>query len=342
MSGWGWQTAAAALVVLTLGGGWLIWYRQRGPTTQYVAQKLERGSIVRTVSATGVVRPLATAPVRARVSGVIQSLYCDSNMKVKEDQLCAKLDLYPYQAAIDQEKFNLTEAEIRLEKDKADLAQAKAIFKRNQIQAKRRVVSRDVLNKSRKAYKEAQARTTLDEATVAQRQAALHGAEINLSYTDIVAPVGGTVVSRNVKIGQTLAMGSGEPPLFLIATDLTTMQVDANLSENDLSKVKLGDKASFTVESFPNQAFAGEVIQIGQIPRTVMNVMTYDVVISAPNPDLLLEPGMAMAITIMVDRCDNILRAPDQALRYSPGRLNADPRALPDSSSRLWFLVTGS
>ena len=187
-------------------------------------------------------------------------------MKVAKGQLCAKIDPRPYQAAVDREKANLAEAEARLEKDKADLAHAKTIFERNRALAKRRAISRKTLDKSRKTYEQAQARTKLDEAAIAERQAARDAAEINLGYTDIVSPADGTVVSRNVEIGQTVAADS-RTPLFVIASDLTVMRVDANVGETDIGKMKLGDKASFTVEALPNRRFAGEVTQIGNRRR---------------------------------------------------------------------------
>ena len=183
---------------------------------------------------------------------------------------------------------------------------------------------------------------SLDEESVAQRQAALHGAVINLGYTDVVAPIGRIVVSRNVEIGQTVTVGSGMPSLFLIGTDLATMQVEGNVGENDIGKVKLGDKASFTVDAFPNRLFAGEVIKIGRSPPTIQSDTIFDAIISAVNPDLLLEPGMAVVIRIVVERRDEALRAPNQALRYSPDGLEAGPRTtLADGSSQLWVLRDG-
>ncbi len=158
----------------------------------------------------------------------------------------------------------------------------------------------------------------LDEATVAELQAALHAAETNLGDTDIIAPIDGTIVSRNGKIGQTVAAGAETPPLFLIAADLSVMQVNGKVSEDAVGEIKLGDKASFTVNSFPDRSFSGEVTHIGPSPQTIQNAATYDVVITASNPELLLKPGMTAAIKIVVDRRDDVLRAPDQALRYSP------------------------
>ena len=206
-----------AIVVLAFGSGWLYWSLYGGGTVHYLTQKVERGSVVRTVNASGVVIPTATAPVGAHASGVIQSLYCGRNMKVAKGQLCAKIDPGPYQLGVDREKANLAAAEARLDKDKADLAQAKTIFERNRALAKRRAISRKALDKSRKTYEQAQARTKLDAASIAERRAGLEAAEINLGYTDIVSPVDGTVVSRNVGCGQTVEAGS-QTPLFLIAS----------------------------------------------------------------------------------------------------------------------------
>ncbi|MGA7384782.1 MAG: plasma-membrane proton-efflux P-type ATPase [Methylocella sp.] len=322
---WRIPAAAVALVVLAFGGGggWLYWSMHRTATVQYVTQRVELGSIVRTVTASGVIVPTATAAVGARVSGVIQALNCDANTKVKAGQICAKIDPGPYQTVVDQANADLAAAEDRLEKDKTDLAHTKAAFERASWRSKRRAISRKALDNSRRAYEQAQTQTKLDEATITQLQAALHAAEINLGYTDIVSPIDGTVVSRNVATGQTVAAGSETAPLFLVAADLTVIRVDANVSENDIGEVKLGDKATFTVNSFPNRPFAGEVTQIGPSPQVIQNLVTYDVVITASNPDRLLEPGMTTTIKIVVDRRDDVLRAPGQALRYSPRDLAA-------------------
>jgi RND family efflux transporter MFP subunit len=156
------------------------------------------------------------------VSGVIQALGCDANTKVKAGQLCAKIDPRPYQITVDEDKSDLAQAEARFEKDKADLARSKTVFEHDEALARRRTISRKAIDKSRAAYEQAQARTGLDEATVVRLQAALHDAEANLDYTDIVAPVSGTVISRNVEIGQTAAVGSQAPPLFLFPSFRST------------------------------------------------------------------------------------------------------------------------
>ena len=326
-----WRIPAAAVVALVLlafggGGGWLYWSAHRTATAHYATQKIEVGSIVRAVTASGGVVPTATAPVGARVSGVIQTLDCAANTKVKAGQICAKIDPLPYQTVVDQGDADLAAAEDRLEKDKTDLAYAKTAFERHEARrfewaswrSKRRAISRKALDNLRRTYEHEQMQMKLDEATVAELRAALHAAETNLGDTDIIAPIDGTIVSRNVKIGQTVAAGAETPPLFLIAADLSVMQVNGKVSEDAVGEIKLGDKASFTVNSFPDRSFSGEVTHIGPSPQTIQNAATYDVVITASNPELLLKPDMTAAIKIVVDRRDDVLRAPDQALRYSP------------------------
>jgi HlyD family secretion protein len=259
----------------------------------------ERGSEVRTVTASGIVGPTATAPLGARVSGVIQALDCDTNMRVKAGQMCAKIDPRPYQIVVDQSRADLETGEARLEKDKADLAQAKAAFESREDLAKRRVSSPKTIAKSRKSFERAQSQTKRDEARVAQLQAALHAAENNLGYTDIVSPLDGTVVSRNVELGQTVAADS--KTLFVIAADRATVHIAAAISAKDSGEVKPGDKATFTVEAFPNRTFAGTVTQVRPSPQSNERAATTDVVISAPNPDLLLEPGMPATIRIVIE-----------------------------------------
>lgn len=337
---WRWRMLAGALVLLIFAGG-----LYGGGSVHYVTQKVERGSIIRTVSTTGVVSAANTVPVETHVSGVIQALSCDVDTKVKVGQLCAKIGQRPYLTAVGQEKAKLAEAEARLEKDTAALTHAQAIFARDQIRAKRRAISPAALDRSRDAYERARARTMPDEASIAERQAALHAAESNLGNTDIVSPIDGIVVSRNVELGQRVAANL-ETRLFLIAPDPTIMQVGLTIGEKDIGEITLGDKASFTVDAFPNRLFAGEVVHISPSPRTLQNIVTYGVIIKVFNPDLLLKPAMRATIQIVAGRCDNALRAPDQALRYWPGVRKAPPgavgsRTLSNDSSRLWILRDG-
>ena len=179
-------------------------------------------------------------------------------------------------------------------------------------------ISHDAADAARDANKQALALVELDAATVAQKAAVLKAAQINLNYTNIVSPVDGTVVSRNVTAGQTVAASFQTPTLFLIATDLTKMQVDTNVSESDIAGAVQGASASFTVDAFPNRTFQGRVAQVRQAPISVQNVITYDVVITVANPGLLLKPGMTATAKIVKAQARNVLRVPSQALRFTP------------------------
>ncbi|HUZ91664.1 MAG TPA: efflux RND transporter periplasmic adaptor subunit, partial [Methylocella sp.] len=297
------RTMAGALVVLICAGGWLTWMLYNGGAGRPVAEYVERAFIGRTVSANGVITAANAVAAEPHVSGVIQARTCDVGMKVKAGELCAKIDPRPYLAAVSQEKAKLAEAEARLEKDNAALKHAQASLERHQIRAKRHAISMAALDKSRDAYERARARTISDEASITEHQTVLRAAGIDLANTDIVSPIDGTVVSRSAEIGQTVTAGS-QTHLFLVAADLTRMHIEANVSGVDIDKVAQGDKATFTVGTLPNHTFNGEVTEVSQWPRTAGNMKTYGVIISAPNPDLLLQPGMTAAVTFAVDRRD--------------------------------------
>jgi HlyD family secretion protein len=276
------------------------------------------------------------------VSGVIQDVLCDYNTKVTKGQLCAKIDPRPYQTIVDQDRAQLAVAKAQLEKDKAALAYAKASLDRNADLVRRDVVSKDTFDQVKATFDQAQAQIQLDEATIGQRQAELSAAEVNLGYTEIISPVDGTVVSRNVTRGQTVAASFQTPTLFLIAADLTEMEVDTNVSESDIGGVTEGNHASFTVESFQDTTFEGIVTQVRQAPQTIQNVVTYDVVIAVKNPDLKLKPGMTATAKIVLDRRDNVMRVPSQALRYSPGGAAGSRGRKTTEMKSIWLLREGT
>ena len=330
------------LFLLTVGGMIVWWRLSPGASVHYQTQKASRGSIVRTIAASGTVNPVITVQVGTYVSGVVQARYCDYNTEVKKGQLCAKIDPRPYETVVAQNRAMLSVAQAQLTKDTAGLAYAKANFERNQALVSRQAVSQDAMDNARSVYDQAQAQIGLDLANIELREAELKGVEVNLDYTNIRSPVDGTVVSRNVEVGQTVAASFQTPTLFLIATDLTNMQVDTNVSESDVGSLEVGDKASFTVESFAKRRFDGAVTQIRQAPQTIQNVVTYDAVVSAPNPELLLKPGMTATVRLVTDRRDNVLRIPDQALRYTPaGAPNAPADADASGAARIYVLRDG-
>jgi HlyD family secretion protein len=327
---------AALLIVAIAGATW--WALAERSTIRYVSVPVAKGAVTRTVTATGTVNPELTIIVGTAVSGIIQELSCDYNTQVKKGQVCARIDPRPYQSLVDQNKANLAVANAQLEKDKANLTYAKLALGRAATLVQTHAVSQDAYDSAKSTYDQALAQITFDEATIQQRQASLDAAQVNLDYANIVSPVDGTVVSRNVTMGQTVAASFQTPTLFLIATDLTKMEVDANVSESDIGGIKLGNKATFTVDAFTKRTFEGTVKQVRQSPQTVQNVVTYDVVVSVNNSDLTLMPGMTAASRIVVAQRNDVIRVPNQALRFVPKSLAG---AVQSGAAQIWVLRDG-
>jgi HlyD family secretion protein len=331
---------AACLVAL----GAFAWCAGRPQAADFVTAPVAKGDVARSIVTSGSVNPVVTVQVGSYVSGPIQAIFCDFNTEVKSGQLCAKIDPRTYQQAVDQAKASLATAEAQLRKDRASLAYAKINYERDRGLKDTGVVSEDALDADKSALDQAAAQVQFDEATIAQRKAALEAAQVNLDYTDIVSPVNGTVVSRNVDVGQTVAASFQTPTLFLIAQDLAKMQVDTNVSESDVGAARAGQRASFTVEAYPDRTFAGQVVQVRRTPITVQNVVTYDVVIGCENPDLLLFPGMTADARIIVEEQRGVLTVPEEALRFDPrgaGGAQENPHGLAPDTRRVWVLRDG-
>jgi HlyD family secretion protein len=326
------------LVVAIIGGALIGWQQlHHGSPPRYVTSAASTGPVTKVVSSTGTVNPELTIIVGSYVSGVIKDVHCDYNTQVKTGQVCAEIDPRPYQTAVDQARANLDIAKAQLLKDEASLTYAKATFDRYAILVKSSAVSADAYDNAKSTFEQAQAQVVYDNASIEQRQAALDAAQVNLDYTDIRSPVDGTVVSRNITIGQTVAASFQTPTLFLIASDLTRMQVDTYVSEGDIGGIELGDKAPFSVDAFPSRTFEGKVEQIRQSPQTVQNVVTYDVVVSISNADLALKPGMTASVRVVIDQRTDVLRVPSQAVRYVPSN---GPRPDP-AHPKVWVLRDG-
>lgn len=333
-----WTIGAVVVLMLAVASISVWWSVGSGSGIRYATAPVTIGPIARSISATGTVNPELTIIVGTYVSGVIQELSCDYNTQVKRGQSCAKIDPRPYQSMVDQGKANLAVAKAQLEKDKASLVYAKLTLERHATLVQTNAVSRDAYDNAKSVYDQALAQIAFDEATIQQRQAVLDAAQVNLDYTNIISPVDGTVVSRNVTMGQTVAASFQTPTLFLIATDLTKMQVDANVSESDIGGIRNGNKATFVVDAYSRRAFEGRVTQVRQSPQTVQNVVTYDVVVSVDNSDLALKPGLTAATRIIVDQRSAVLRVPNQALRYAPTGTVLHETKQP----RIWVLRNGT
>jgi HlyD family secretion protein len=253
------------------------------------------------------------------VSGRIAKLSADFNSTVKKGEVIAKIDPQLFAAAVEREKANYVAAKagvIRAEAQQrdADLAQKRAKSLNDQGLA-----SAAELQTADTNLAVAIAQTEVAKATLQQQSAALNQAQVNLSYTDIHSPIDGIVISRSVDVGQTVAASLQAPVLFTIAEDLRKMQVHTSVAEGDVGRLQPGMESWFTVDAFPGQRFRGKISQIRNAAQTVQNVVTYDVVVSASNPDDVLKPGMTATVRIITEKRQNVLRIPDQALRYTPG-----------------------
>lgn len=323
---------AAALLYATLRDG------GDGPQAP-LTETLDRGPIAAVVTATGTVNPVTTVQVGTYVSGPILALDVDFNSPVRKGQRVAKIDPGPFQMKRDAAEANLANARARVRKSEADLDLKQRQLGRQQQLRAEDAVSEDVLDTARSARDQAMAQVALDQAAVQQAEAALQEARINLGYTDIVSPVDGVVVSRNVDVGQTVAASFQTPTLFLIARDLAEMQVATNVSESDIGSVREGQDATFTVDAHPGRIFRGRVSQVRNSPVTVQNVVTYPVVIAVDNQDLSLKPGMTATVTILEEEKADALRVPLRALRFTPPEIPG-PSAAADEARvpAVWVL----
>jgi HlyD family secretion protein len=339
-----WFVLAGVLVAAScLAYSW----SRRPSQARFVTAAVTRGSIVQTVAATGTVNPVTTVQVGTYVSGPIIAIHVDFNSQVKAGELMAKIDPRPFAAQVALARAALANAEAQLRKDEANLSYQRLTYRRDAVLVKQAVISQDQLDNQHSVFDQALAQVGLDRASVQQQKANLDAAQLNLNYTNIRAPVDGTVVSRNVDVGQTVAASFQTPTLFLVAKDLTKMQVDSNVSESDVGGVRVSQPVDFTVGAYSAKVFQGAVVQVRKAPITVQNVVTYDVVANVSNPELLLMPGMTANVSIITARRDNVLRVPLRALSFVPHRHaedmpgNRDFQQANGHSARVWLDVDG-
>jgi HlyD family secretion protein len=317
-------TALALLIAVGAIAAW--WWRGRNPPLHYVTARVTQGDIQRAVNMTGALNPVVTAQVESFVSGNIRSWSCDYNTPVTAGQVCALIDPLPFQVIVDQDTASLHSAMAQLAKDRVAAANQAVIYAFDQKLIDQGIVSRETINADKATLDQNQAQVKLDIANIAQQRALLHGAEVNLGYTKIHSPVNGMVITRYIDVGQTVVSSLSAAPLFLIGKDMHFMQVDTNVSEADVGGVKPGQRAYFTVQSYPNRTFWGSVRQVREGPITVQNVVTYDVVIDVKNDDLALFPGMTADAHIITAERSNVLRVPLPAIRFNPEGISRTAR----------------
>lgn len=284
----------------------------------YETAKVDKGRIAPKVTATGIASATVTVQVGSQVSGRVAGLYADFNSSVDAGMVIAKIDPQLYEAAIEQARANHMAAQGNLTRAQVQAADANRQYERAKSLAERKLVALADLDTALATYEAAKAQVDVARGNLAQSKAALHQAEVNLTYTTILSPISGTVISRNVDVGQTVAASLSAPILFVIAEDLRRMQIDTAVAEADVGKLQPGMEASFVVDAFPGERFRGKVRQIRNAPQTVQNVVTYDAVIDVENPELKLRPGMTANVTFVWAQRDDVVRVPNAALRFKP------------------------
>lgn len=322
------------MFILFMGGGGVwYWWASGTPPIHYKTLPVERGPITAIVTATGTINPVVSVQVGSQISGKVAQLFADFNSKVTKGQVLAQIDQKPFKARLSQARAAVKSARGNLSRANVLAIQRKREFDRMAALRPQAFVSQADVDLAETNYRDAAANVEVLQAQLDQAQAALASAELDLGYTTIYSPVDGIVVSRNVDVGQTLAAAFQTPILFLIAQDLTHMQVNANVSESDIGGVKEGTEANFRVDAYPKQFFDGVVTQVRNAPINIQNVVTYDVVITVRNPELKLKPGMTANVTIVTARKENPLRVPNGALRFRMPNVPTDRKA-----SRVWVL----
>ncbi|HEX9160148.1 MAG TPA: efflux RND transporter periplasmic adaptor subunit [Thermoanaerobaculia bacterium] len=286
---------------------------------QYRTEKIDRGNITMTVTATGTLSAVTTVQIGSQVSGVVSRLYADFNSRVHRGQLLVELDPTPFQAQVEQRQADLTKARV-------EAANAKINYDRQARLAAQGLAPQADVDTTKAQYDGARAQ-------VQQAVAALQQAQTNLQYTKIMSPIDGIVVDRSYDVGQTVAASFQAPTLFQIAQDLTKMQVQADVDQSDIGRIENGQVARFTVDSYPDQEFRGHISQIRLNATVSQNVVTYPVIIEVPNPDEKLRPKMTANVTIDVATVQNVLRIQNAALRFKPETSGAAGGARPGATT---------
>lgn len=305
-SSWGWLIWLIVLAVLAAGGYYGYQYyrshHEQGP--EYKTATIGHGDLTQVVTATGSLNPLVNVQVGSQISGTISKLFVDVNYSVTNGEVIAQIEPAIYLAAVHQAEGDLANSKASLELDDVEAKRAEALYKGN-------LISQSDRDKAVATFHQAQAQVMMKEAS-------LERSKVDLEHCTIYAPVNGTVISRNVDVGQTVAASFNTPTLFTIANDLAKMQIDAAVSEADIGEVDVKQKVNFTVDAYPTRTFHGDVTQVRNAPTTNQNVITYDTVIGVNNSDLKLKPGMTANVSIVVAERKGALTIPNSALRFHP------------------------
>jgi len=314
----------AAVVAFLMSGS------KKKEEVKFETTKVEKGNVTSSITATGTIEAVTTVTVGTQVSGIIDKLYVDYNTVVKKGQVIAELDKTNLTSELRTAQANLKSAQSSLTYKKANYQRYKTLYDKG-------LVSADDYENALLSYRQAQ-------ESVNTSQQSVNKAQTNLGYATIYSPIDGVVISKSVEEGQTVAASYSTPELFTIAKDLTDMRVVADVDEADIGNVRQGEKVIFTVDAYPDETFEGQVTQVRLEATTTNNVVTYEVVISAPNQDLKLKPGLTANVTIYTMEKTNIITVPNKALKFTPTKETVGKMKIQDTkaTNKVWTLSNGT
>ena len=284
----------------------------------YETKPLSRCTITEIVEASGTINPVNTVSVGSTVSGLIKEIYADFNSEVKKGQLLAQIDPANFEATVQQNQAQIANAQANLTKLQATTEYDRKMYERYKNLYAKNFIPRSELDQMESTYKSDLAQINAARAQISQFQASLKTAMTNLGYTKIIAPVDGTVIARKIDLGQPVAASFQAPELFTIAQDLTKMQIEVNVSEADIGKVDEGQDVTYTLDGYADSVFEGKVTQVRLESTNTSNVVTYSVIVDVENNDLKLKPGMTANVSIITNKSENVLCAPNIALKFTP------------------------
>lgn len=334
-----WIIVGVVVVVAVLA--WLLSGNKKEETVNFTTEAVAPANIENSVTATGSIEAVKTVTVGTQVSGIIDKLYVDYNSVVKKGQVIAELDRSNLQSQLNSAKAQYAEAVAQYKSAESDLAYQKANYQRYKTLYNKGLISANDYEEARLSYQTASATLSQRKDAISAAKEEVSRAQTNLGYATITSPIDGVVISKSVEEGQTVAASYSTPELFTIAKDLKDMRVVADVDEADIGGVKEGQRVTFTVDAYPDDTFQGYVTQVRQEATTTNNVVTYEVVISAPNQDLKLKPGLTANVNIYTEETKGVLSVPSKALRYTPEKETVGGRKIKDianAKNKVWTL----
>lgn len=332
---------AVGVVVIVAVAAFLLSGGKKKEEVNFKTEKEAKVNILNSITATGTIEPVNEVTVGTQVSGIVSKLYVDYNSVVKKGQVIAELDKSNLMSQLNTAKAQLSQAQASLRSAQSDLAYQKANYNRYKTLYQKGLISANDYETARLSYQTSQQTVVSRKDQVVSAQEEVSRAQTNLSYATITSPIDGIVVSKSVEEGQTVNANMSTPDLFTIAQDLTNMQVVADVDEADIGDVKKGERVTFTVDAYPDDTFEGVVTQVRLEATTTNNVVTYEVVISAPNADMKLKPGLTANVVIYTQESNGVLSVPSKALRYTPTKETIGARKMKDVSNaknKVWTL----